>query len=90
LAARAAGGSELPIPPLEDRLNFFQRAMTSTDALDQEAAAHFSERVALYRALVAAIERLSSESLNPGQDKRRSLSDGRIFLTHEKLESTKT
>jgi multidrug resistance protein MdtO len=90
LAARAAGGSELPIPPLEDRLNFFQRAMTSTDALDQEAAAHFPERVALYRALVAAIERLSSESLNPGQDKRRSLSDGRIFLTHEKLESTKT
>ncbi len=90
LATRGRWRLELPIPPLEDRLNIFERAMTSTDALDQEAAAHFAERLALYRALVAAIERLSSESLNTGQDERREPLDRRIFLTHEKLESTKT
>jgi hypothetical protein len=59
-ATRAAGGSEPPVPALEDALNAFERSMTSTDALDKEAAAHFAERLALYRALVAAINRLSS------------------------------
>ena len=41
--------------------------MAGTDALDKEAAAHFAGRLALYRALVAAINRLSSEFLNTGQ-----------------------
>jgi multidrug resistance protein MdtO len=60
LATRVAGGLEPPVPELENSLNTFERAMTATDALDKEAAAHFAARLALYRALVAAINRLSS------------------------------
>ena len=56
---RVAGGSEPPVPELEDTLNAFERSMADTDALDKEASAHFAGRLALYRALVAAIERLS-------------------------------
>ena len=36
--------------------------MSGTDALDQEAAAYLVARLALYRTLVAAIERLSLET----------------------------
>ena len=80
LATRAAGGSEPAVPELEDTLNAFERSMTGTDALDKEAAAHFAGRLALYRTLVAAIKRLSSESLNTGQDGHRSLaSNGETF-----------
>jgi multidrug resistance protein MdtO len=79
LALRAAGGSEAPVPALEDTLNAFERTLAGTDALDKEASAHFAERLALYHALVAAINRLSSEFLNTGQD--RSLpSNGKIFF----------
>jgi hypothetical protein len=60
LAMRAAGGSELPVPALEDALNAFERSRAGADALDKEAAAHFAGRLALYRTLVAAINRLSS------------------------------
>ena len=81
LAMRAAGGSESPVPALEDALNAFERSMTGADALDKEATAHFAERLALYRTLVTAIERLSSESLNTGQDGHRSLSsNGEMFF----------
>ena len=66
---RAAGGSELPVPGLEDALNAFERSMTGTDALDKEAADHFAGRLDLYRALVAAIKRLSSETLNTAEDR---------------------
>ena len=55
--------------------------MAGTDALDKEAATHFAGRLALYRALVAAINRLSSEFLNTGQDRYRSLaSNGEMFF----------
>ncbi len=81
LATRAAGGSAPAVPELEDTLNAFERTMTATDALDKEAAAHFAGRLALYRTLVAAIKRLSSESLNTGQDGHRSLSsNGETFF----------
>jgi multidrug resistance protein MdtO len=70
LAARAAGGSALPIPAIEDRLSAFERAITDTDVLDENTAPHFAARLALYRTLVSAIERLDSESLNPAQDER--------------------
>ena len=63
--------------------------MAGTDALDKEAAAHFAERLALYRALVAAINRLSSEFLNT--DRYRSLaSNGERSLRVEKLESIRS
>jgi len=81
LATRAAGGTEPAVPELEDTLNAFERSMTATDALDKEAAAHFGGRLALYRTLVAAIKRLSSEFLNTWQDGHRSLSsNGETFF----------
>jgi uncharacterized membrane protein YccC len=59
-ATQLAGGSEPAVPELEDALNVFERSVV--------AAPHLTERLALYRALVAAIKRLSSEPLNAGQD----------------------
>ncbi len=88
LAIRAAGSSEAPVPALEDTLNVFERSMTSTDALDKEAAAHFAGRLAIYRTLIAAIKRLSSESLKTAQDGHRSLSsNGEMFFESRKTES---
>jgi hypothetical protein len=84
-ATRAAGGSEPPVPALEDTLNAFERAMSGTDALDQEAAAHFLGRLALYRTLVVAINRLSSEFLNT--DRCRSLERRKCSLRLDELES---
>ena len=66
LAMRAAGGSEAPVPALEDTLNAFGRA--GTDLLHKEASAHLAERLALYRALVAAIEKISLEPISAVQD----------------------
>jgi hypothetical protein len=65
---RAAGGSELPVPALEDALNAFERSRAGADALDKEAADHFAGRLDLYRTLVAAIKRLSLETLHPEGD----------------------
>ena len=79
LAMRAAGGPETPVPALEDALNAFERSMAGTDALDKEAAAYFAGRLALYRALVAAINRLSSEFLNTGQIPESRLERGVFF-----------
>ena len=79
LSKRAAGGCEPPVSGLEDALNAFERSMTGTDELDKEAASHLAGRLALYRPLVAAIKRLSSESLNTRQVGHRSLS-GEIFF----------
>jgi hypothetical protein len=60
LSKHTAGGSEPPVPELENALNAFERSMSGTDALDKEAATYFAGRLALYRTLVAAINRLSS------------------------------
>ena len=79
LATHAAGGSEPPVPELGYTLNAFERAMAGTDALDKEAAAHFAGRLDLYRALVAATKRLSSEFLNTGQDRYRNFSNGDVL-----------
>jgi multidrug resistance protein MdtO len=81
LAMRAAGGSELPVPALEDALNAFERSRAGADALDKEAADHFAGRLDLYRALVAAIKRLSSESLNTAQDRH----EARVFAAEKTL-----
>ena len=53
--------------------------MTSTEALDQGAAAYFAGRLALYRALVSAINRLSSEFLNTGQRPESRLERENVF-----------
>ena len=78
---RAAGGSELTVPTLDDALNAFERSRAGTDALDKEAAAHFAGRLALYRTLVAAIKRLSSESLHTAQDRH----EARVFAAEKTL-----
>ena len=75
LATHAAGGSEPPVPELGYTLNAFERAMAGTDALDKEAAAHFAGRLDLYRALVAATKRLSSESLNEAVERNLNFSN---------------
>jgi len=81
VATRVAGGSEATVPALEDTLNAFERSRAGTDALDKEPSAHFAERLALYRALVAAIKRLSSESLNTAQDRH----EARVFAAEKTL-----
>jgi multidrug resistance protein MdtO len=75
LATRAAGGSESPIPALNNALNVFESSTTDTDALDKETAAHFAGRLTIYRALVAAIERLSLEFLNEAVDRNLNFSN---------------
>jgi uncharacterized membrane protein YccC len=66
LATRVAGNSQSTVPNLENMLDAFERSVA--------AAPNLTEYVTLYRALVAAIERLSLESLHTGQDGHRSLS----------------
>jgi predicted transcriptional regulator len=75
VATRVAGGSEAPVPALEDALNAFERSRAGTDALDKEAAAHFAGRLVIYRALIATIDRLSSESLNEAVDRKLNFSN---------------
>jgi len=60
LATRGAPNSQSAVLQLDDRLNSLERSTTDPDALDQEAAAYFAARLPLYRAVVAAINRLSS------------------------------
>jgi multidrug resistance protein MdtO len=74
LAMRATGGSELAVPQIDDALNAFERSMTGKEALDREAAAQFAGRLALYRTVVAAIKRISSESQRLAEDKQPSFS----------------
>jgi multidrug resistance protein MdtO len=68
LEARIAGGSEPEVPNLEAVMDAFERSVTAvTNVTDEKAAdPHLSEYLALYRALVSAVKRLSSEPLNAG------------------------
>ena len=81
LANHISGGSGPAVPDLDDWLNTFERSVGGTDALDKEAAAHLAERVALYRALVAAVKRLSSESMRTAQDRH----EARVFAAEKML-----
>ena len=85
LANHVSGGSEPAVLELEGPLNAFERTVAGTVALDNEGDAHFRGRLALYRALSAAIERLSLEFLNTEQDQHRGLSsNGEIFFESQK------
>ena len=66
--------------------------MAGTDVLDEEAAAHFAGRLALYRTLVAAIKRLSCgiSSIQGKTDTAVSASNGVTFFEVEKLEPIKS
>ena len=72
LANHVSGGSGPTVPELDDPLNTFERSVAGTDAVDKEAAAHLAERLALYRTLVAAVKRLSSESMRTAQDRHEA------------------
>ena len=85
LANHVSGGSEPAVLELEGPLNAFERTVAGTVALDKEVASHVAARLALYRALSAAIKRLSSEFLNTEQDQHRGLSsNGEIFFESQK------
>ncbi len=65
-----AGGFQPAVPSLEGIMDAFQRYVAmSTDASSETVAIpHFTERLALYRALVTAIRRFCSELLDIRQE----------------------
>src|SRR5262245_21025344 len=81
MATRLVGGSRPAMPELDGSLDRLERSMTGTDALDKETAANFAGRLDLYRALVAAIKRLSSESMRTAQDRH----EARVFAAEKML-----
>jgi multidrug resistance protein MdtO len=68
LAIQVAGGSEPAVPELEHALNAFERSVVGMNALDEPAATHLAERLALYRTLVDAIKKISPEPMSAMQD----------------------
>ena len=72
VATRVAGGSEATVPALDGPLNAFEHTIAAMDARDEGAAAHFSGRVALYRALVAAVKQISSKSMRTAPDRNEA------------------
>ena len=80
LAMRTTGGAEVPISKLDDALTAFERTITGTDSRD-ETATHFAARLALYRALVAAVKQISSKSMSTGQD----IHEARIYAADKTL-----
>jgi multidrug resistance protein MdtO len=81
VTTRVVGGSEATVPGLEDTLNAFERSGAGTDALDKEPSAHFAERLALYRALVAAVKQISSKSMRTAPDRN----EARVFAAEKTL-----
>jgi multidrug resistance protein MdtO len=73
LAMGAGSGSEPAVLQLDNALKAFEQSITGTDALDAETAAHLRARLALYRALVAAIKRLCLEALEMERREQRML-----------------
>jgi len=59
LANHVSGDSEQAVPELNDPLNAFERIIARTGARDEGTVAHFTRRLALYRALVTTIKQLS-------------------------------
>jgi hypothetical protein len=68
LAIQVAGVSEPAVPELEHALNAFERSVVGMNALDEPAATHLAERLALYRTLVGAIKKISPEPMSAMQD----------------------
>jgi multidrug resistance protein MdtO len=69
LEMRIASGSQPAVPNLEGMMDAFERSIAAGKNVTGETASapDFSERLTLYRALVAAIKRLSSEPLHTEQ-----------------------
>jgi hypothetical protein len=87
LVIGAADGSEPAVLQLENYLRVCEQSITRTDALDVETAVQFRARLAIYRALVAAITRLSQRILDLNANTIAvSPRTGRVFLRAEQLE----
>jgi multidrug resistance protein MdtO len=70
MATRLVRGSQTAVPDLDSSLLRFESSVaTDTDELDKETATHFAARLALYRALVAAVKQVSSKSMRTAQDR---------------------
>jgi multidrug resistance protein MdtO len=67
LAIQVADGSEPAVPELEHALNAFERSVVGMNALDERAAAHLAERLAIYRTLVGAVKKISPEPMSAAQ-----------------------
>ena len=69
LATRVAGGSQPEVPNLESVLDAFESSIAVGTNVrgEPDAGLHFTERLTLYRALVAAIKRLFSTPLDAGK-----------------------
>jgi multidrug resistance protein MdtO len=81
LVMDAGSDSEPAVLQLDNALKAFEQSITGTDTLDAETVAHFRARLALYRALVAAIKRLYSEALEIKQREHRTFtSNGKMFF----------
>jgi multidrug resistance protein MdtO len=63
--AHVASGSEPAVPNLEGMMDILTRSVAGAS---MAADTQVTERLAIYRALVAAIKRLSSEPMNVGQN----------------------
>jgi hypothetical protein len=85
-ANHLSGDSEQAVPELNDPLNAFERTIAGTGARDEGTVADFTRRLALYRALVTTIKRLSFESPNARHDEHRSLSSR--FITRRETQIT--
>ena len=82
MATRLVGGSQPAVPDLDGSLLRLESSIaTCTDALDKETAAHFAARLALYRALVAAVKQVSSKSMTTAQD----INEARVFAAEKTL-----
>jgi multidrug resistance protein MdtO len=68
LANHIPAGSQPVVPELDDRLNTFEQAIAGPSAQSIEFTSVFDARLGLYRPLIAAIEQLSFEILNPERD----------------------
>jgi multidrug resistance protein MdtO len=68
LANHISAGSQPAVPELDDRLNSFEQAIGGQSAQSIELTSVFDARLGLYRPLIAAIEQLSFETLNPERD----------------------
>jgi len=70
LEAHVTSGSQPALPNLEGMMDAFESSVAAGANAPDEAAAgtRVTERLAIYRALVAAIKRLSSEPLDAGQN----------------------
>jgi multidrug resistance protein MdtO len=82
MATQLVRGSQTAVPDLDSSLLRFESSVaTDTDALDKETATHFAARLALYRALVAAVKQVSSKSMRTAQDR----DEAPVFAAEKRL-----